>query len=168
MEEPTKIIGIIGTVGAYSVGSSSCVINFEQVNVRDLRFVKREIRSLKFKELRIIDALFDNAGVQRYSPASLQFIDGKTSLMTPIIVEDHDGTLVVIKGNTRCYKAYSDNGINTTVPVFIVHNPPSINKSEFFEITELLLSEMKNRGVGQLEPNRAVDQAFRPDATYLI
>lgn len=171
-EDPSKFAQTICLTDAYrdreAEGDERRVkACYREVRVEDLHFVKREIRSLKFKELRIIDTLYDDARVQRYSPAALILPDGNKSMMTPIIVEEHNGRLIAIKGNARCYKAYTDNGLEATVPVFIVHNPPAINRSEFFKITDLLLSEKKNRGAGQIIPNRAIDQAFRPDSNYL-
>ncbi len=162
-----EYINILKSVGAYSDKGEKPDIVFSKVKIRDLRFVKREIRSLKFKELRIIDSLYKEADIDKYNPAYLELIDGKKSYMTPIVVEKHRDELVVIKGNARCFKIYSDEDSMATVPVFIIKNPPSLNREKTFGIEELYLSEKKNRGAAKLSPNRQIDQAFRPDKKYL-
>lgn len=144
---------------------------FEDVPISKLHFLKDTVRSLKYKELRHIKHLYDNSGIPLYHLSKLIMNDGKESIMTPIIVEDnpHHG-LIVIKGNARCLKLHKDNPEIDAVPAIVVSDIDSaFTDVELYTIRDLTLSEKKNRGLVNLpaELFRGVDQAFRPNSTYL-
>lgn len=152
-------------------------IEYTEKAIRDLKFLKKEVRSLKYKELRIIDQLYKDAGeekedpVELYDTAQLCLPDGKASYMTPIIAEEHREETIVIKGNTRCFRLYKEKGLDHKVRLFIVRNAPElVYKGEIlqrFSIEVMRLSEGKDRGKIYLDERRQFDQALRPDNSYL-
>lgn len=164
--DPSTFTSLLSQVDAYNTGPAPSV-TYAEVPVSDLWFVKREVRSLKYKELRIITDLYLQSGIKPFSPAAIVLPDGHESLMTPIVVEKHNGRLIVIKGNARCFKLYKDYGSSASVPVFIVESSVAMDNRPFYPIQKLHLSEKKNRGLARLKPIRSIDQAVRPDSTYL-
>lgn len=165
--DPSTFTSLLSQVDAYNTGSSPTVY-YAELPVSDLMFVKKEVRSLKYKELRIITDLYEQSGIKPFSPAAIVLPDGRESLMTPIVVEKHNNHHIVIKGNARCFKLYKDYGIQVAVPVFIVESSAAMDNRQLYPIQKLHLSEKKNRGLAWLRPIRSIDQAIRPDSTYLI
>lgn len=147
---------------------SHASFEFKEVPIKQLRFLKDSVRSLKYKELRHIIRLYRNAGLPEYSPAQL-VLSGKNSLMTPVIVENHpDIGLVVIKGNARCLKCHNEK--KASIQALVVSGAETIdNGITSFDISDIRLSEHKNRGSVKkvLDVFRQVDQALRPNLTYL-
>ena len=169
------MIALLHDVTVYQKCASHVDIRYEKKKVKELSFIKRDVRSLKYKELRIIDKLFKDSKVELYAPAELTLYDGKKSTMTPIIAEKHGDKIVVIKGNARCFRRYKEAGPDVEVPIFIVESESLTLKyvdgthiSKFYKVDELILSEKKNRGQSWLVPLRIYDQALRPDDIYLV
>ncbi|MDE5942413.1 MAG: patatin-like phospholipase family protein [Muribaculaceae bacterium] len=139
-----------------------------EVSLSELRFLKDTIRSLKYKELRHIQYLYSEADVNEYMPANL-ILNGKKSLMTPVIVEDIEGLgMVVIKGNARCMKSHKEK--KEKILAVVVSGGKNIDgKIKLYGIGDLRLSEHKNRGSANLGEGlfRGVDQALRPNSNYL-
>ena len=152
-------------------------IEYTERKIKDLGFLKKEVRSLKYKELRIIDKLYKDAkkdkdeAVELYETAQLCLPNEKKSYMTPIIAEEHGEETIVIKGNTRCFRLYKENGPDHKVKLFVVRNAPELtykgNKLSRFSIEDMRLSEGKDRGKIYLDERRQFDQALRPDSKYL-
>lgn len=164
--EPEEIYQNLKTVPEYKMAE----FDFRECDINKLRFLKNKVRSLKYKELRHIQTLYNRASVRPlYSPAKLILTDNKESLMTPIIVEDQgENGFVVIKGNARCLKAYHKG--ERTVKCIVVTGCDKIsNNLHSYGISDLYLSEQKNRGAVQenIKVFRGVDQALRPNDTYL-
>lgn len=144
---------------------------FKNVALSDLRFLKSNVRSLKYKELRHIKQLYDQENIPLYQLTKLIFNDGKESIMTPVIVEctPEDG-YIVIKGNARSLKLYRENPSVKTIPAVVIsHVDPPLSVKDVYKIDELTLSEQKNRGAvtQHVKLFRSVDQALRPNSTYL-
>lgn len=164
--EPEELYERLKSIDEYKNAS----FEIKRCALKDLRFLKDTVRSLKYKELRHIQKLYHKANVTpMYSPAMLIMGDGKKSLMTPIVVEDQgENGMVVIKGNARCLKAHHAQEADITC--LIVTGCDSIpSQLHLYGINDLYLSERKNRGATQEKINlfRAVDQALRPNDTYL-
>lgn len=164
--EPEEIYQRLRTVPEYK----NADFDFRECDIKKLRFLKNKVRSLKYKELRHIQALYNRANVRPlYSPAKLILADNKESLMTPIIIEDQgENGFVVIKGNARCLKAYHKG--EKIVKCIVVTGCDKISDNlHSYGISDLYLSEQKNRGAVQenIKVFRCVDQALRPNDTYL-
>lgn len=147
------ITSLIAEIGAYKKnGVNKNNITYHKLYAKDLCFLKKEVRSLKYKELRILSPLFKQAGIDLYSPAYIILPNGQQSIMTPIIVEKHDDKYVVIKGNARCLRLYKDNGEKALVPAFVIDTSLPLANRDFYKISQLHISEKKNRGIVWLKP----------------
>ena len=147
---------------------SHASFEFKEVPIAELKFLKDNVRSLKYKELRHIKRLYNKAGQREYYPAQL-LLSGKYSIITPVIVENHPGLgMIVIKGNARCMKCHNEK--KNTIPAIVVSGAEPVDKNiNLFGISEMRLSEHKNRGSVKKVLNvfRKIDQNLRPNSTYL-
>jgi len=167
--DANKVISLIAEIEVYkSLGVKESNITYRRIAIKDLSFLKKEVRSLKYKELRILSDLFKKADVELYSPAAIVLPNGQLSIMTPILAEKHNDRYVVIKGNARCLRLYQEKGEDVDVPLFVVESSLQLDNRTLYPIYQLYLSEKKNRGKVWLDPIRRIDQAMRPNISYLV
>ncbi|MCM1141316.1 MAG: patatin-like phospholipase family protein [Muribaculum sp.] len=145
-----------------------------EVPVRELRFLNEFLRGAKYKQIIHMFNLYPK-GTSVFSPGALTVRDGKESVMGPIVVEEHDGQLFVIDGNTRCLFAYKHN-IDKLVVLKIscvkTPLPTEIGTSFGFSIDQLVISEKGLEGPERYagfdyKLFRQIEQTLRPDGEYL-
>lgn len=149
-------------------------MHFEKVPLDQLLFLNSTIRSLKYKHIfRMFDIYRDN-GLEPFSPAALEFKDGRLSYIGPPVVEKHNGKLYVIEGNTRCLYAYKHGqkelmmlvveDVRAKVPVGDINDSYSIDK---VIITEREI-KAKDRYKGfNYNLFRHIEESLRPYESYM-
>lgn len=146
------------------------------VDVKSLRFLNVFIRGEKYKQIYNMFNLYPN-DIDLFSAISLRFGGGHESLVGPIVVEEHNGSLFVIEGNTRALFAYKHNipklkvlvvkGVQTPLPLDMQLYPKG------YDIDQVRISEIglegKERYPGfDYSLFRPIEQALRPNAQYLL
>lgn len=153
-------------------------ISLQWLPLVDLRFLKNNIRSLKYQEMSQIIELYEQYDIDLFYPAEITLPSGEKSICTPIVVECHDSRNYVIKGNTRCFRAFNEKKGRDVgdgfikLPVIYVENaePLDLRDKKIYKIRDLSLSALKGWGDMQIprDKTRKIDQALRPNDSYLI
>lgn len=146
-------------------------ITFRKVSVHELCFMHDFVYGYKYRAMDELVTLYGNASLEVFSPAEFVLADGKTSIITPPIVELHDGEMVVISGLTRLFYAYKQNV--TEVIVAIVEDCEDETPANGrFKVNELRIKDspldFEDRLKRQYRHYRYIEQALRPCNTSLI
>lgn len=146
------------------------------VSPAQLRFLNRSIRGDKYKQISHMFNLYPD-GMVPFSAISIVLKNGKESLSGPIVVEEHDGRLYVIEGNSRAVFAYRHGlgrlkvlivrNVSTPLPLDMQHRPTG------FSVEEVRIDEDSPEGKDRYKGFdyslfRPIEQSLRPDAEYLI
>jgi predicted acylesterase/phospholipase RssA len=112
---PQKLIDRLRQVPAYREAS----IQIQSITVTDKILVMQR-RIKEFKALQIRSFMSDLVGARRpfFVPTEVQLANGKSSIVTPPVLERKSGSLVIIDGNTRLHHCFT-NGINEVVAIVI-------------------------------------------------
>jgi hypothetical protein len=80
---------------------SGVTITIEQVAIRNLVATSRFTREYKYNQIRGLVDLYHRFGLHLFQPAIVDFGNGKSSIVTPPVVEFTDGKYILIEGSTR-------------------------------------------------------------------
>lgn len=149
----------------------SSIIYFKRINIEDLYFMHDFVYGYKYRAMDELIRLYNKANLEVFHPAEFVLANGKTSLITPPIVEKHDDKLIVISGLTRLFYAYKQN-INSVVVAVVEdcnEDTPTEGRYRINELrikdSPLELQEMQKRNY---QHYRFIEQALRPSYTSLI
>lgn len=149
----------------------SSIIYFKRINIEDLYFMHDFVYGYKYRAMDELIRLYNKANLEVFHPAEFVLANGKTSLITPPIVEKHDDKLIVISGLTRLFYAYKQN-INSVVVAVVEDCNEETPTEGRYRINELRikdspleLQEMQKRNY---QHYRFIEQALRPSYTSLI
>lgn len=84
----------------------SSIIYFKRINIDNLYFMHDFVYGYKYRAMDELIRLYNKANLEVFHPAEFVLANGKTSLITPPIVERHEDKLIVISGLTRLFYAY--------------------------------------------------------------
>ncbi len=105
------LLARLKTVPQYS--RSSVRLSVKEINVCSLISLARRVREYKYRQVERLVDLYDDASLQLFSPAIVDF--GSTSpdsFITPPVVEEVGDKFVLIEGTTRAVYC-RDNGMST-------------------------------------------------------
>lgn len=149
----------------------SSIIYFKRINIEDLYFMHDFVYGYKYRAMDELIRLYNKANLEVFHPAEFVLANGKTSLITPPIVERHEDKLIVISGLTRLFYAYKQN-INSVVVAVVEDCDEDTPTEGRYRINELRikdspleLQEMQKRNY---QHYRFIEQALRPSYTSLI
>lgn len=146
-------------------------IFLQKVNIKEFFFMHDFVYGYKYRAIDELIRLYDKAKLEIFHPAEFVLANGKTSLITPPIVEKHDDKLIVISGLTRLFYAYKQNIEEVLVAVVdnINEETPSDGRYRVDELhikdTPLEYQEMQARNY---QYYRFIEQALRPSSTSLM
>lgn len=150
---------------------NSSIIYFKRINIEDLYFMHDFVYGYKYRAMDELIRLYNKANLEVFHPAEFVLANGKTSLITPPIVERHEDKLIVISGLTRLFYAYKQN-INSVVVAVVEDCDEDTPTEGRYRINELRikdspleLQEMQKRNY---QHYRFIEQALRPSYTSLI
>lgn len=168
-EQPKDIINKLRTISFYKDAD----ICFKKVKVDELQFITQYVLGYKYRQIDVLYNLYEKANMDFFSPASLHIGGGKKSLISPPVVEVHNGKMYVIEGNTRCLYAYRHQIEEIVVVVVdnVVEKLPA-SHDHSYHISEMLLNDQNIEGVQRYEGfnyqlYRKIEQSIRPYNTYL-
>ena len=149
----------------------SSIIYFKRINIEDLYFMHDFVYGYKYRAMDELIRLYNKANLEVFQPAEFVLANGKTSLITPPIVERHEDKLIVISGLTRLFYAYKQN-INSVVVAVVEDCNEETPTEGRYRINELRikdspleLQEMQKRNY---QHYRFIEQALRSSYTSLI
>lgn len=145
-----------------------CIISFKKVNIEDLFFMHDFVYGYKYRAMDELAKLYGKAKLEMFYPAEFVLADGKTSVITPPIVERHADGLIVISGLTRLFYAYKQN-IKEVIVALVEdckEDTPAVGRYKISELrikdSPLELEDIQKRNY---QNYRFVEQALRPSST---
>lgn len=149
----------------------SSIIYFKRINIEDLYFMHDFVYGYKYRAMDELIRLYNKANLEVFHPAEFVLANGKTSLITPPIVEKHDDKLIVISGLTRLFYAYKQN-INSVVVAVVEDCNEDTPTEGRYRINELRIKdsplELQEMQKKNYQHYRFIEQALRPSYTSLI
>lgn len=149
----------------------NAILTYETVNLTDVIFLTQYVLNYKYINIDLIYHLYEDAGLEPFSAATF-IIDNKYSLVGPPVLEEWNGKLYVIEGNTRCF--YSRRNGLQTIKAIIARNVttqlPSRAEYKFEEIiiTDSPMGFEKRYRRAQTQYFRHVEYRLRPYSSYLV
>lgn len=110
-----KLIGRLARIPAYKCAS----IQTERIIVdRNIVVMQKRIKEYKALQIRSFASDLVGEGYEFFRLLQVQLADGKSSIVTPPVLERHSGVLVVIEGNARLHHCLT-NGVEEIEVVVI-------------------------------------------------
>ena len=161
------MIGKLKSVNQYQ----DSVISFQKVNIEDLFFMHDFVYGYKYRAMDELVRLYGKINLDVFYPAEFVLADGKTSVITPPIVERHADELVVISGLTRLFYAYKQN-IKEVVVAIVDYCQEETPTNGRYKVNELRIKdsplELEDIQKRKYQHYRFIEQALRPSSTSLL
>jgi predicted acylesterase/phospholipase RssA len=146
-------------------------LSYETISLKNVMFLTQYVLNYKYINIELIYNLYQDAGLEPFSAATI-VMGQKDSLVGPPVLEEHQGVLYVIEGNTRCFYSIREN--KETMEAVVVRNVvaplPTSGRFKFEDI--ILTDNTLTFNSRYRNPNgrffRHVERCLRPSATYLI
>lgn len=146
------------------------IIYFKKINIEKLFFMHDFVYGYKYRAMDELVRLYDKANLEVFSPAEFILADGKTSIITPPIIECHDNQLIVISGLTRLFYAYKQN-IKEVVVAIVEGCQEETPTEGRYTIKEMHIKdgplEVEDRQQRQYQHYRFIEQVLRPSNSSL-
>jgi hypothetical protein len=94
-----QLIQHLRSVGQYAKAGVDLTI--ENVPVASMLSLTRFVREYKYKQIQHLIGLYSRHDVPLFTPATIDFREGKKSILTPPVVEESGDNFVLIEGSTR-------------------------------------------------------------------
>ena len=149
----------------------NAILTYETVNLTDVIFLTQYVLNYKYINIDLIYHLYEDAGLEPFSAATF-IIDNKYSLVGPPVLEEWNGKLYVIEGNTRCF--YSRRNGLQSIKAIVARNVttqlPSRDEYKFEEIiiTDSPMGFEKRYRRAQDQNFRHIEYNLRPYPSYLV
>ncbi|MXZ81621.1 MAG: patatin-like phospholipase family protein [Gammaproteobacteria bacterium] len=98
--DPSELIDRLRT-GVSQYSGSSISITPASIDVAQVKVLNRYLRTHKYKQVHYLYGAYQRLELEPFETVSVYFERQVVSTMTPPIVEEHNGELVAIEGNTR-------------------------------------------------------------------
>ena len=147
------------------------IISFQKINIEDLLFMHDFVYGYKYRAMDELLRLYKEADLNVFSPAELVLAEGKTSIVTPPIIERHDSDYVVISGLTRIFYAYKHN-IKQVIVAIVDNCRAATPTSGRFKACELRIKDspldLSEKSKRQYQNYRFIEQVLRPSNSSLL
>jgi predicted acylesterase/phospholipase RssA len=94
-----KLLALLRGLPQYA--SATVQLTVEQIPLTKVIPLTKHVREYKYKQVKHLYEMYKTSGLEAFQTAYLAFADGKTSLVTPPVVEASGDGFVVIEGSTR-------------------------------------------------------------------
>lgn len=146
-------------------------ITFQKLSITDLLFMCDYVYGYKYRAIDELINLYNKANLDLFSPAEFILANGKTSIITPPVVECHDNNYIVISGLTRLFYAYKQN-IKDVIVAVVEDCKEDTPIKERYNIEELRIKDspldLKDIKKRNYEHYRFIERALRPSNSSLI
>ena len=90
---------------------------YEQVSPTDIQPQKQLIRRFKHNQIRLLRRVYKARKWPYYEPSQVLLAGGGFSFVTPPVIEEHGGKLIIAEGHTRIYESISQRDASISVLV---------------------------------------------------
>lgn len=161
-----SMISKLRTVSQYKTSK----ISFQKINIEKLFFMHDFVYGYKYRAMDELIRLYNKANLEVFSPAEFVLADGKTSVITPPIIECHDGQFVVISGLTRLFYAYKQK-IKEVILAVVEGCQEETPAKGRYKVSELHIKdsplELEDIQKRNYQHYRFIEQALRPSGSSL-
>ena len=148
-----------------------CIISFKRIRIDTLYFMHDFVYGYKYRAMDELVRLYGKANLEVFSPAEFILAEGKSSIITPPIVECHGNDLVVISGLTRLFYAYKQN-IKDVIIAVVENCEYSTPTDGRFKVQELRIKDtpldIEEKSKRKYQNYRFIEQALRPTNLSLL
>lgn len=161
-----SMISKLRTVSQYKTS----IISFKKINIEKLFFMHDFVYGYKYRAMDELIRLYNKANLEVFSPAEFVLADGKTSVITPPIIECHDGQFVVKSGLTRLFYAYKQK-IKEVIVAVVEECQEETPAKGRYKVSELHIKdsplELEDIQKRNYQHYRFIEQALRPSGSSL-
>ena len=152
-------------VGVSQYSGPDVSIAPELIDVKKVKVLNRYLRAHKYKQVHHLHDAYQRFELTPFEAASICIEGKEVSIMTPPVVEEHNGSLVAIEGNTRLFYCLR-NGITSLQALVVrgVADPlPGVPRQPQTLIVDLTPRHGEERIEGfAYEHFRKIERAVRP------
>lgn len=139
-------------------------------NIENLYFLSSMIRLEKYRQIDKFFLLYNQNNIDYFCPAQLTFQDNRTSIISPIVIEEHNNKYYVVEGKTRLVYAYYHNLF--PIKVLVIRNVkdplpyPDLGNAPQFK--DLIVTDDKKTTNEKYRHNfRHIEESLHPSNSYL-
>ena len=146
-------------------------LSFETIALKDVEYLTKYVLNYKYINIDLIHQLYQDANLPPFSAAAIDF-GQKESLVGPPVLEEHNGKLYVIEGNTRCFYCMR-NGIETIEAIVVRNVTAPLPTSGRYKYEDIILTDntmyFDTRYLNAKRKYfRHIERCLRPSNTYLV
>ena len=146
-------------------------LSFETIALKDVEYLTKYVLNYKYINIDLIHQLYQDANLPPFSAAAIDF-GQKESLVGPPVLEEHNGKLYVIEGNTRCFYCMR-NGIETIEAIVVRNVTAPLPTSGRYKYEGVILTDntmyFDTRYLNAKRKYfRHIERCLRPSNTYLV
>lgn len=121
-------------------------ISFEKIKIKNLFFLTNYVKGYKYRMVDIISSYIIDKQLKNDSIYYIEMNNSDLkSVITPPVIEEHEGKYYVIEGNCRCYYQ-KQMGIPEIYCIVVRGVHTELPSSKIFSLKELIVVDMDARG----------------------
>lgn len=139
-------------------------------NIEDLYFLSSMIRLEKYRQIDKMFNLYDQNDIDLFDPAQIVFQDNRTSVISPIVIEEHNGKYYVVEGKTRLVYAHYHNRFPLKILVVrgVEEQLPFPKLENAYRFKDIIVTDNKQPTNEEYAHNfRHIEETLHPSTTYL-
>lgn len=124
---------------------TNATFEFKEVEIDQLHFLTNQIRLTKYRQIKYLFDLYTKHKLSKFEPAALRLLDNERYIVSPIVIEEHQGKLYVIEGHTRLKYAYhhGHKRIIVLLATNVARPLPIISDFKFCNVKDLVVTDDK-------------------------
>ncbi|MEI7014076.1 patatin-like phospholipase family protein [Leptospira licerasiae] len=126
--------------------NSSVTFEIKEVKISELKFLTKYVRGYRYRQINNLFEIYVSKKVPLFMPIELCFQNGKSTIVTPPVVEKHGDLLFVIEGNTRL-KYLNSLGIKNAHVIQVNNVTEVLPSNGRYNINQILISDKEKIGL---------------------
>lgn len=152
--------------------STKIKLSFTEVNISTVVFLTRFIRGFKYRQIEHLFDIYSKNEFELFVPVRINLLNGKSTLITPPVVEKHGNKLYLLEGNTRLTYLYK-SGVQQVKVVVVENVAEGLPSSGRYTCNEILITDKKTIGKDRYsqfdyEKFRKIEKAVRNPMDCLL
>lgn len=150
---------------------NTATMSYETVNLKNVLFLTEYILNYKYLNIELMYHLYADCHLEPFSAATI-VAGTKDSVVGPPVLEERDGQLYVIEGNTRCFYNLR-NGLETIRAIVVRNVTAPFPTKKAFTYRDLTLTYSQMIADKRYENFdkayfRHIERCIRPYASYML
>ena len=117
---------------------SNVQFEFKVIKIEDLTFITKYVRGFKFRQIQNIFDIYEKNNIELFEPIEVHLKNGKSTMMTPPIIESIGNDKFVIEGNTRLTYLFK-LGVKAVKVVIVKNVQEELPSSGRYKCNEVLI-----------------------------